>query len=46
MKVRYLTIFLFALIFCGFDMHLGLYRAKESAVASMDAAARKGICSG
>lgn len=79
MKVRYLTIFLFALIFCGclskqsgsgqsisiiswggipadkadtlyalardcgFDMHLGLYRAKESAVASMDAAARKGI---
>lgn len=79
MKVRYLTIFLVALIFCGcsskqsgsgqsipiiswggipadkadtlyslardcgFDMHLGLYRAKESAVASMDAAARKGI---
>lgn len=28
---------------CGFDMHLGLYRAKESAVASMDAAARQGI---
>ena len=28
---------------CGFDMHLGLYRAKESAIASMDAAARKGI---
>ena len=28
---------------CGFDMHLGLYRAKESAVASMDAAARNGI---
>lgn len=28
---------------CGFDMHLGLYRTKESAVASMDAAARKGI---
>jgi hypothetical protein len=28
---------------CGFDMHLGLYRVKESAVASMDAAARKGI---
>lgn len=79
MKVRYLTIFLVALIFCGcsskqsgngqsipiiswggipadkadtlyslardcgFDMHLGLYRAKESAVASMDAAARKEI---
>lgn len=28
---------------CGFDMHLGLYRAKESALASMDAAARQGI---
>lgn len=28
---------------CGFDMHLGLYRAQESAIASMDAAARKGI---
>lgn len=28
---------------CGFDMHLGLYRAKESAVASMDAASRQGI---
>lgn len=28
---------------CGFDMHLGLYRAKESAIASLDAAARKGI---
>lgn len=28
---------------CGFDTHLGLYRAKESALASMDAAARKGI---
>ncbi len=28
---------------CGFDMHLGLYRTKESAIASMDAAARKGI---
>ena len=28
---------------CGFDTHLGLFRAKESALASMDAAARKGI---
>lgn len=28
---------------CGFDMHLGLYRAKESAIASMDAASRQGI---
>lgn len=28
---------------CGFDMHLGLYRAKESAIASMDAASRNGI---
>ena len=28
---------------CGFDTHLGLYRAKESAIASLDAAARKGI---
>ncbi len=28
---------------CGFNMHLGLYRAEESALASMDAAARKGI---
>lgn len=28
---------------CGFDMHLGLYRAKESALVSLDAAARKGI---
>lgn len=28
---------------CGFDMHLGLYRTKESAIASMDAASRKGI---
>ena len=28
---------------CGFDTHLGLYRAKESALVSMDAAARKGI---
>ena len=28
---------------CGFDMHLGLYRAQESAIASMNAAARKGI---
>lgn len=28
---------------CGFDMHLGLYRAKESAVVSMDAASRQGI---
>ena len=28
---------------CGFDMHLGMYRAQESAIASMDAAARKGI---
>ena len=28
---------------CGFDMHLGLYMAKESALVSMDAAARKGI---
>ena len=28
---------------CGFDMHLGLYRAKESAIASMNAASRQGI---
>lgn len=28
---------------CGFDMHLGLYRAKESALASLDAASRQGI---
>ena len=28
---------------CGFDTHLGLYRAQESAIASLDAAAGKGI---
>lgn len=28
---------------CGFDMHLGLYRAQESALRTMDAAARAGI---
>ena len=28
---------------CGFDTHLGLYRAQGSAIASMDAAARAGI---
>ena len=28
---------------CGFDTHLGLYRAQESALASMDAAARTGM---
>lgn len=28
---------------CGFDTHLGLYRAQGSAIASMDAAARAGM---
>ena len=28
---------------CGFDYHLGLYRAHESVMKSMDAAARQGI---
>jgi hypothetical protein len=28
---------------CGIDIHLGLYRTQESALASMDAAARAGI---
>ena len=28
---------------CGFDIHLGLYRAQESALLAMDAAARAGM---